>query len=107
MALALAPTGHTLATTRVKTAVPFLLSATLRMREYQHIALDWMIALYDKGLNGILADEMGLGKTIMTISVLAYLAVERGLTPAPLPSPRMNRTRRSPLFVQIGRASLP
>jgi SNF2 family DNA or RNA helicase len=51
------------------TQVPFLLSATLRMREYQHIALDWMISLYDKSLNGILADEMGLGKTIMTISV--------------------------------------
>jgi hypothetical protein len=79
MARTLAPTGHTLATTRVKTAVPALLSKRLRMREYQHIALDWMIALYDKGLNGILADEMGLGKTIMTISVLAYLACERGI----------------------------
>ena len=79
MARTLAPTGHTLATTRVKTAVPALLSKKLRMREYQHIALDWMIALYDKGLNGILADEMGLGKTIMTISVLAYLACERGI----------------------------
>ena len=79
MAATLAPTGHTLATTRVKTAVPALLSKKLRMREYQHIALDWMIALYDKGLNGILADEMGLGKTIMTISVLAYLACERGI----------------------------
>jgi hypothetical protein len=79
MARTLAPTGHTLATTRVKTAVPVLLSKKLRMREYQHIALDWMIALYDKGLNGILADEMGLGKTIMTISVLAYLACERGI----------------------------
>jgi SNF2 family DNA or RNA helicase len=53
--------------------------AALKMREYQHIALDWMIALYDKGLNGILADEMGLGKTIMTISVLAHLACERGI----------------------------
>ena len=78
MARTLAPTGHTLATTQVKTAVPFLLSSTLKMREYQHIALDWMVALHDKGLNGILADEMGLGKTIMTISVLAYLACERG-----------------------------
>ena len=79
MARTLAPTGHTLATTQVKTEVPFLLSANLKMREYQHIALDWMVALYDKGLNGILADEMGLGKTIMTISVLAYLACERGI----------------------------
>jgi len=78
-AAALKPTGHTLATTQVKTTVPFLLSPALKMREYQHIALDWMIALYDKGLNGILADEMGLGKTIMTISVLAHLACERGI----------------------------
>jgi SNF2 family DNA or RNA helicase len=45
----------------VKTAVPFLLSSNLKMREYQHIALDWMIALHDKGLNGILAD----GKLIL------------------------------------------
>ena len=78
-AAALKPTGHTLATTQVKTTVPFLLNPALKMREYQHIALDWMIALYDKGLNGILADEMGLGKTIMTISVLAHLACERGI----------------------------
>ena len=78
-AAALKPTGHTLATTQVKTTVPFLLSPKLKMREYQHIALDWMIALYDKGLNGILADEMGLGKTIMTISVLAHLACERNI----------------------------
>ena len=78
-AAALQPTGHTLATAQVKTTVPFLLSPSLKMREYQHIALDWMIALYDKGLNGILADEMGLGKTIMTISVLAHLACERGI----------------------------
>jgi E1A-binding protein p400 len=56
---------------------PFLIKASLR--EYQSVALKWMIALYDKRLNGILADEMGLGKTLMTISMLAYLAVERGV----------------------------
>jgi len=26
--------------------------------------LNWLIALYNLGINGILADEMGLGKTI-------------------------------------------
>jgi len=28
------------------------------------VALNWMISLYETGLNGILADDMGLGKTI-------------------------------------------
>jgi E1A-binding protein p400 len=68
----LQPTGFTLATSQVKTPVPFLLQGTLR--EYQHIGLDWMVTMYEKKLNGILADEMGLGKTIMTISLLAHLA---------------------------------
>ena len=26
--------------------------------------VQWLISLYENGLNGILADEMGLGKTI-------------------------------------------
>ena len=69
------PTGFTLATSTVKTAIPSLLKHTLR--EYQHIGLDWLVAMHEKNLNGILADEMGLGKTIMTISMLAYLACEK------------------------------
>ncbi len=28
------------------------------------IGLNWLISLYETGLNGILADDMGLGKTI-------------------------------------------
>jgi len=35
--------------------------------------LNWLIGLYETGVNGILADEMGLGKTIQTISFLAFL----------------------------------
>jgi len=69
------PTGFTYSTTKVKTAVPFLLKHTLR--EYQHIGLNWLASMYESNLNGILADEMGLGKTIMTISLLAYLACEK------------------------------
>lgn len=42
------------------------------MRDYQISGLNWMISLYDNGINGILADEMGLGKTLQTISVLGY-----------------------------------
>ena len=60
---------------QVKTKVPYLLRGTLR--EYQHIGLDWLVAMDEKRLNGILADEMGLGKTIQTIAVLAHLACER------------------------------
>ena len=71
------PTGTTLATTSVKTPIPFLLKHSLR--EYQHIGLDWLVAMYEKHLNGILADEMGLGKTIMTISLLAHLACTTGI----------------------------
>lgn len=43
------------------------------MRDYQLRGLDWMISLYENGINGILADEMGLGKTLQTISLLGYL----------------------------------
>jgi ATP-dependent DNA helicase len=44
-----------------------------QLRSYQEEGLNWLIQLYENGINGILADEMGLGKTIMTISFLAHL----------------------------------
>ncbi|KAI9840648.1 MAG: hypothetical protein M1838_003959 [Thelocarpon superellum] len=43
------------------------------MRSYQLEGLEWLISLYENGLNGILADEMGLGKTVQTIAFLAFL----------------------------------
>ena len=43
------------------------------MKSYQISGMEWLISLYENGLNGILADEMGLGKTLQTISFLAYL----------------------------------
>jgi chromodomain-helicase-DNA-binding protein 7 len=43
------------------------------MRDYQIRGLNWMISLYQDGINGILADEMGLGKTIMTLSLFDHL----------------------------------
>ena len=52
--------------------MPFLLKH--KLREYQHVGLDWLAIMHDKRLNGILADEMGLGKTIQTIALLAHLA---------------------------------
>ena len=50
------------------------------MRDYQIEGLNWLISLYDRGINGILADEMGLGKTLQTISILGYLNQVRGVT---------------------------
>ena len=49
------------------------------MRSYQLAGLQWMVSLYNNQLNGILADEMGLGKTIQCISLLAYLAENKGV----------------------------
>nr|CAG8542717.1 8568_t:CDS:10 [Entrophospora candida] len=43
------------------------------LRDYQLTGFEWLVSLYDNGLNGILADEMGLGKTLQTIAFLAYL----------------------------------
>ncbi|ORX88944.1 hypothetical protein K493DRAFT_73220 [Basidiobolus meristosporus CBS 931.73] len=51
---------------------PILLTGGI-MKEYQLAGLEWLVSLYENGLNGILADEMGLGKTLQTISFFAYL----------------------------------
>ncbi|ESK97246.1 helicase swr1 [Moniliophthora roreri MCA 2997] len=60
-----------------KITPPLLLRGVLR--PYQFSGLEWLASLHTNNLNGILADEMGLGKTIQTISLLAYLACERGI----------------------------
>ncbi|XP_028751638.1 ISWI chromatin-remodeling complex ATPase CHR11 isoform X2 [Neltuma alba] len=51
-----------------------------KLRDYQLAGLNWLIRLYENGINGILADEMGLGKTLQTISLLGYLHEFRGIT---------------------------
>ncbi|KAL8710985.1 MAG: hypothetical protein Q9220_004584 [cf. Caloplaca sp. 1 TL-2023] len=56
----------------VDVAQPKMLTAQLK--EYQLKGLNWLVNLYEQGINGILADEMGLGKTVQSISVMAYLA---------------------------------
>ena len=65
------PTGLTLTDNYVETPIPELLRG--KLRDYQHIGLDWLVSLDNQNLNGILADEMGLGKTIQTIALLAHL----------------------------------
>ena len=71
-AASMLPVGLTLSENHVSTIIPDLLRG--KLRDYQHIGLDWLVGLFDQNLNGILADEMGLGKTIQTISLLAHLA---------------------------------
>ncbi|CAN8269599.1 unnamed protein product [Cochlearia groenlandica] len=72
-----------------------------KLRDYQLAGLNWLIRLYENGINGILADEMGLGKTLQTISLLAYLHEYRGISgPHMVVSPKstlgnwMNEIRR-------------
>ncbi|GMH38993.1 hypothetical protein BSKO_06891 [Bryopsis sp. KO-2023] len=50
-----------------------------KLKEYQLRGLQWLVNLYEKGLNGILADEMGLGKTIQAIAFMAHLAEEKNI----------------------------
>lgn len=45
-------------------------------------SLNWLIKLHYMGVNGILADEMGLGKTIQTISLVAYLDLQKKANPS-------------------------
>jgi len=45
-----------------------------QLKPYQLKGMNWLVSLYEKGINGILADEMGLGKTVQSIVFLAYLA---------------------------------
>lgn len=44
-----------------------------RLKDYQLDGLNWLISLYETGINGILADEMGLGKTVQSISLISFL----------------------------------
>ncbi|KAI4103086.1 MAG: hypothetical protein L6R37_004040 [Teloschistes peruensis] len=52
---------------------------TAQLKEYQLKGLNWLVDLYEQGINGILADEMGLGKTVQSISVMAYLAEKHNI----------------------------
>ncbi len=51
---------------------PSIFKGTLK--KYQLKGMNWLLNLYDQGINGILADEMGLGKTIQSLAMLAYIA---------------------------------
>ncbi|PVI01851.1 hypothetical protein DM02DRAFT_613379 [Periconia macrospinosa] len=57
------------------------------MRSYQLEGLEWLLSLYENGINGILADEMGLGKTIQTIALLAHLWEKKSYGPFLIAAP--------------------
>ncbi|KIW97294.1 uncharacterized protein Z519_02686 [Cladophialophora bantiana CBS 173.52] len=61
----------------VQVSQPKMLQAQLK--EYQLKGLNWLVNLYEQGINGILADEMGLGKTVQSISVMGYLAEQHNI----------------------------
>ncbi|XP_050039578.1 SWI/SNF-related matrix-associated actin-dependent regulator of chromatin subfamily A member 5 [Dermacentor andersoni] len=63
--------------TRFETSPTYIKGGELR--DYQIRGLNWMISLYEHGINGILADEMGLGKTLQTISLLGYMKHYRNI----------------------------
>ncbi|KAK6031164.1 SNF2 family protein [Ostertagia ostertagi] len=52
---------------------PALLDEKCTLHEYQHVGLNWLVMMHEKGFNCILGDEMGLGKTIQVIAFIAYL----------------------------------
>lgn len=64
-AIEAAQTGHT-------QQQPALVTGCV-MKDYQLDGLEWLVSLYENGLNGILADEMGLGKTLQCIALFSFL----------------------------------
>ncbi|KAL9655040.1 hypothetical protein ABK040_008823 [Willaertia magna] len=62
---------------KLKYPQPKLLSGAT-LRDYQLQGVNWLISLYENGVNGILADEMGLGKTVQTIGLFCHL-YEKGV----------------------------
>lgn len=50
-----------------------------RLKEHQLKGLNWLVNLYNQGINGILADDMGLGKTIQSIALLSHLHESEGV----------------------------
>eukprot|EP00040_Diaphanoeca_grandis_P023261 m.126208 g.126208 ORF g.126208 m.126208 type:complete len:828 (+) comp29187_c0_seq1:151-2634(+) len=58
--------------TKVSLRQPKLFSGGV-LKPYQLDGMDWMVALYENGLNGILADEMGLGKTVQCVAFICHM----------------------------------
>jgi len=61
----------------IATATPTIFSGALK--PYQLKGFNWLVSLYEQGVNGLLADEMGLGKTVQAIALLTYLAETKNI----------------------------
>jgi superfamily II DNA or RNA helicase len=70
---------HSLSTVQEGSVIAAPRMFTGKLKDYQLKGLQWLVNLYDQGLNGILADEMGLGKTVQALVFLAHLAEEKGI----------------------------
>ncbi|MEN2495798.1 MAG: hypothetical protein MHMPM18_000389 [Marteilia pararefringens] len=44
-----------------------------KLFDFQKKGVNWLLQLYEVGVNGILGDEMGLGKTVQVIAMISYL----------------------------------
>jgi len=60
-----------------KTEVPQAKLFTGTLKSFQRKGVDWLINLFDHGVNGILADEAGLGKRVQLLAFFGNLAEER------------------------------
>jgi ATP-dependent DNA helicase len=71
-----APAASTAAAHECVDELQSLLPASLSLRAHQRVGVQWLISLYEQGLNGILADDMGLGKTLQLLTLLLHLRRE-------------------------------
>lgn len=57
------------------------------LRNYQIQGMEWLVGLYENGINGILADEMGLGKTLQSIALICKLIEQKVIGPFMIAAP--------------------
>ncbi|MEI7828806.1 MAG: SNF2-related protein [Prolixibacteraceae bacterium] len=74
-------TNHTLKVQEIPDTV------VAQLRNYQHDGYNWLMHLWQNGMNGCLADDMGLGKTLQTLVLLSKLKRNSNLNFFPLSDP--------------------
>ncbi len=57
---------------------PSIMPATVQLKDYQIVGINWLSLLFERKLSCILADDMGLGKTCQVIAFFAHL-LEKGI----------------------------
>lgn len=71
---------------KVPDVQPKLLTGGI-MRQYQIEGMEWLVGLFENGINGILADEMGLGKTLQSIALITNLIEQKVIGPFMIAAP--------------------